>query len=326
MFTYRRVSNRLTLDDGVGLREGPRELDGKAGLVRYADETLDLPFSELRAVALLYVERTVWARVGGGPRALVPRMVHVVVLVRSRVPAGAEAVLDALARTDALPRGSSIHTAAAALDACSLPLATCPDAASGRQLAKAAARVAGLPVVELYGELPVHRPAGGLDLCIRDRLERAPPPDPGPPPEGAQVEPGPDGAFVLRVSVTPPSPWLLVSLGGVAVLVSTLLALLASPLALVAIPLAAVALALAQTARKRQTRALVADRTHVAWEGPRGGSVAVEALEMVRVDDGTLILVGQADELRCDLGDPDLAGWAKAAVELALGPRRRGYR
>jgi hypothetical protein len=326
----------LELNEGTGAKDGPRRVDSGAGVVRWGESDRTLPIAELRAVAVVYVERDVWRRVRAGRAHLAREMRHAVVLVPQRVPPEVASLLDGLrAGTAGSAPGFAIRLAAGALDGVSIPFVIAGSALVARRIAKAVARTAGLEMIELYGEGPVFRPAGRLDLSLRDEIaRRPPPPDPGPPPAGLVVTPHAEG-FELSFAPPPAStkrlPRMLV-VGGVAAAVAVVAGLLGGPAGVVALLLflgvvAVVVVAVAGAPKRMKRARLVVEAERLVWyEGEREDAVAVSALEMIRIHEGTLVLVDQQYETRCNLGGDDHAAWARGAIEHSLITNAAPYR
>lgn len=306
---------RLELDQGQGRKDGPRVIDPAAGLVRFADESQNVSIAELRAVAVVYTQRMVWRHVAGA-NTLVPTLVHSVMLVPRKIRDDVAALLDALATgTDPGP-GFSIRGAAMMVDEVAIQLGMLGSAQGARSMAKAVARLSHLPVVELYGEFYVWRAASQLDQTIWERLRGAPPRvEPGPAPSGLSVREGPSG---LELHATPAPrpirPWLI--LAGVLFAASVGLALVDFVPAVVCFLLSVGTLVAAAVTRKVPGSALHIEPATFRLLDARGeGTLAIERLEMMRVNDSTLVLISHDDELRCDLGTEAAALWARRAIE-----------
>jgi hypothetical protein len=194
-----------------------------------------------------------------------------------------------------------------------------------RRMAKAIARVAGLPMVELYGEFCVFRGPDLLDLSLCEKLRRGPTPaDPGAPPPALTVSRG-EQALEIAPSFAP-RPMRSMMLG-VAALAVISLALLAVdlPLGIIGLALCIGLLLYAVRARRRPPSRLVVGREQIQWlRTERTESLDVGALEMMRVNEATLVLIDHGDELRCDLPSPEAAGWARRAIEHFLAPKPAG--
>lgn len=319
---------RLELDEGAGRDDGPRVIDAAAGLVRFQDSSRDMPFSALRAVAATWVEREVRTLGARSTYAVAPRWVHVVALVPRRCPDEVAALLDRLARGEPDPPGFFLHAAAREVDRAAVHVLIASSALGARRAAKAIARLAALPVVELYGERPVYRSADELDLCLRDVLAQEPPrPEPGPAPAGIDVV---TSASELALRVSPPARRMGPFVASTALLVAMSiggLALGAIAFGLVGLASAAALAAYAFLSRGREDAQLVIGKDRIEWErGGRRATMEVGALEMVRIYESTLILVGQDDEVRAELPSPDHAEWARRAIEHRLGAKQTGYR
>lgn len=314
---------RLELDEEAGRKDGPRIFDATAGLVRYADSSRDVAFTDLCAVALLWVEREVRVRVSRSFQ-LARKMVHVVALVPRRARPEVAALLGRLERGEPDPPGFSTHVAAHEVDEASIHVEIVGSAVGGRRMAKAIARLARLPVVELYGELAVYRPADDLDPSLRARLAQQPPrPDPGPRPPGLAVTQS--DTLEVTAASRPRPIGLYVSLVAGLVVVSAGIVALGSPVGVVGL-VAAVALAIyALRARRSAGDKLVVGRERIEWiHDGRTDAVEIGALEMMRIHDATLVLVDHDDEVRCDLPSPDAAEWTRRAIEQRIGATHAG--
>jgi hypothetical protein len=317
MIPFTMRDGRLELDEGHGRSDGPRIVDPGAGRIRFANEQDDIPISALRAVAVVFSERRVRVPSSHGS-VIEPRMVHSVVLVPCRPAADVGVLLDFLESGAAPPPGFSVYGAAASVAEASVQVLMGGGARNARAAAKAIARTAGLPMLELYGELPVWRPGDRLDLSLRDRLRAGPPPpDPGPPPPGLTVGRGERGLEIRHAPALAPGSgkrWMLLAAGIAAAAVGLLF--LAPPAGIALLALAA--LPLVHGLRRRRPpggRVLGVAPDAVRWAGEgQEDAVATEALEMMRVVDSTLVLVARDDELRCELGSPEAAVWARAAI------------
>ncbi len=319
---------RLELDESAGRKDGPRIIDATAGCVRFADASMNIPFEALRAVAVLWVERELFTLTARTSGVFAPQWVHVVSLVPRRCPDAVAATLDRIERGDPDPTGFFVLGAARDVDRAAVHVMIASSAADARRGAKAIARLARLPVVELYGERTVYRPVNALDSCLRDELANEPPrPEPGPPPKGgagALVE----GDLVLSFAWPPPRVGRFVVTGaalGAAAIVSFILREVAFGIACLVVAIAIVVYA--TRARRPELGRLVIGTDRVEWTR-RGARATAEvgALEMIRVYEATLILVGQEDEVRVDLPSAALAEWARGAIEHRLGARQTGYR
>lgn len=309
------------------MADGPRAVDPIAGLVRFADPKLDIPIASLRAVAIVFTERL--QRISQGRRRVtVTVLMHSVVLVPRQARPDVVTLLDALEAGSAPPPGFSIRGAAISVDDASIHFFKIGNAAAARRQAKAVARAANLPMLELYGEYPVWRPAGRLDLSLRERLAgRAPPAAPGPPPPGLLARPVP-GGLELAVSYPPRSIklWMFPVAGAVAV--SVPLALVEPLLLIATLSVALATLIYAFRQRRRpEARLQVVDDTLRWFDGGHGARLEVGQLEMMRVNEATLVLISHDDEVRCDLGTEEAALWARQALEHhLLTPSAGAYR
>jgi hypothetical protein len=312
----------LELDEGRGRADGPRAVDPRAGLIRFADSQRDVPIGALRAVAVVYVERDVRVRVGRSQTEMVRRMVHEVVLVPRGGRGDMVALLDALETGTRPPSGFSIFGAAATVGDGSLHLCRVGSALQGRRTAKAVARMAGLPMLELYGERPVYRPKGQLDLSLRDALARdGAREDPGPAPPGLAVSRSEQALALTVVTTRPPvAVWLL--LAGVSALISLALFVTAPPLGVVGLVLAATVAVMALRRRAPPSSRLVVGRDTIDWKsGELDESFPTGTLEMTRIVDSTLVLIFHDDEIRCPLPTEQAARWARLAVGHELAHR-----
>ncbi|MCK6536504.1 MAG: hypothetical protein L6Q84_26330 [Polyangiaceae bacterium] len=317
-FTIR--DGKLFLDEGQGNKDGPRVIDPVAGLVRFADESQNLPIAELRAVAVVYTQRMVWRYVAD-VRTLVPTLIHSVMLVPRRIRDDVAALLDALENGRDPGPGFSIRGAAMMVDEVAIQFDMAGTGLAARSTAKAVARLTQLPMVELYGEFYVWRAAGQLDQTLFERLRGAPArAEPGPPPPGLAVREGPSG-LELRASPAsrPMRPWLI--LAGALLAVSVGLAFVDLLPAVVCLLLSVGTLAGAAMTRKVPGATLYVEPATFRFEG---GTLASDRLEMLRVNDATLVLISHDDELRCDLGTEEAALWARRAIEHFLLARSAG--
>jgi hypothetical protein len=318
MDSFTMNEGRLELDEGQGRKDGPRIIDPKAGLVRFEDPTKDIPFSQLRAVASVYTERQVWVHIGSS-REWRPVLVHSVVLVPRRLRDDVAALLDALEAGRSPGPGYSIRGAAMSVDEDSVHFDMVHSARDSRRTSKMIARLARLPVVELYGEFPVWRPADRLDLSLRERLKKTlPPAAVGPPPDGIRVAIV-DHALELAVTPPPRSNGKWYALIGASVLLDVPLLIWATPagaaVLVVAIALLVIAL---RTGRPKGGRLRVGHDA-IDWScGEQQETFPTDRLEMMRVSDGTLVLVQHDDETRCEFGSEAYAVWARAAIEAFL--------
>jgi hypothetical protein len=283
----------LVLDAG---RAG--SIDSRARLVRLGDPGEYIPFDQLRAVASVFVVRQVRQSVNSRSinPTMVPGNVHCVVLVPRELRPGVAALVDALEAGRSPGPGYSVRGAATQLDEGSLTFAShLGDARRSRALAKAVARLTNLPMLELYGEFPVWRAANALDGSLMARLGRHPPPAPGPAPAGVQVVYA-QGTLELSPAPGPRPPWL----------VRVLLAIMReeTPPEILRVSPTSIT--------------LVRGR----WEE----TFDVTRLEMMRVHEGTLVLVQHTDETRFNLGSEESAHWARAAIESFLAGGAAAYR
>jgi hypothetical protein len=142
-------------------------------------------------------------------------------------------------------------------------------------------------VFELHSDQQLYRPAEALDLRIRDwlKLDGRPRSDPGPPPEPIRIL-EPDGALT----------WSLES-GG-------------------AILSALNAIGLFRAGDER----LVHDADQIVWKKSDGreDAVALDALEMIRVDGKSLVLIDREFETRIVLPSEEAAEWMRAFLEYRL--------
>lgn len=322
-FSHR--DGRLELDEGVGLRDGLRTVDPLAREVRYADGRA-IPFDALSAVAIVYTEQEVTIRIGDVSRQE-RVMRHSIVLVPRGLPDEARALLEAIAQ-GTLPPNASLRIASLTIEHASIYFMGGSGSAGARREAKAIAATAGLPVFELYGESPVYRPAGRLDLSLVEALRaRGAAPDPGPPPPGVVASETAEGLVIappLRKSTRLP----FALLGAAFVALGILLIAFADPrpglFALV--PGVIIVIVAVRTPPPRGAR-LVVGEAAIEWTGESSEDrVALADLELLRVgDDGALVLVGRRDEVRCPLGW-EAATWARAAIERRLSPPPGAYR
>lgn len=315
-FTIR--DGRLVLDEGQGRKDGPRVIDPVAGLVRFADESQNVPIAELRAVAVVYTQRMVWRRVADS-RTLVPTLIHSVMLVPRKSRDDVGALLDALETGRDPGPGFSVRGAAMMVDEVAIQFDMAGSALQARTTAKAIARLAQLPVVELYGEFYVWRAAGQLDQTIWERLRGAPPrPEPGPAPPGLSAREGPSG-LELRATPARRPIRLWVVLAGLLLAASAGLAFVDLVPAVLCFLLSVGTLVGAVMTRKVSGAALDVEPAMFRFLDARGGgTLGTERLEMMRVNDSTLVLISHDDELRCDLGSEEAALWARRAIEHYL--------
>ncbi len=321
-FTIR--DGRLVLDEGQGREDGPRVIDPVAGLVRFANESQSLPIATLRAVAVVYTERMVWRYVAD-VRRLVPTLIHSVMLVPRKVRDDVVALLDALETGRDPGPGFSIRGAAMMVDEVAIHFDMASSGLQARGTAKAIARLTHLPMVELYGEFYVWRAAGQLDQTIWERLRGAPPRgEPGPPPPGLDSRQNPSG-LELRATRAPRPirPWLI--LAGLLLAASAGLALVDLVPAVLCFLLSLGTLVGAALTRQVSGSTLHVDPAAFRFLDARGGgTLATAGLEMMRVNDSTLVLISHDDELRCDLGTEAAALWARRAIEHYLLTRSAG--
>lgn len=315
------VDGSLVLAAERGEPDGPRAIDPAARLVRFADPGRDIPFHELRAVAAIVAARTTPSLdTNQTARKMHPTFRPALVLVPRRLPGEVAAWLDALESGQPPGAGFSVRGAAAQVDQVSVPFYDPHTPLESRRTAKAIARLAGLPMLELYGEFPVWRPAGGLDLSLLERLGRsATIPAAGPPPVGVELalEEG-----RLRLDVAPRErdrwPWFV----GAGVLAVAAVPLLMGPIAMgaVVLSLAGITLAFALHNKPPPGSSLRVSRGSVSWScGDVSESFTTDELEMMRVaDDGTLVLVRRDDETRCPCVTAQRAAWMRAAIEEYL--------
>jgi hypothetical protein len=324
---------RLELDEGSGLAEGPRVVDPAAGVIRYADAKKTIAIADLSAVAVVFVERMVKQRVGRSSFEMRPKMIHGVVLVPRRAPKDVEELFAALAAQPGVPIARplasqlfSIHGASASVDAASTTMSSGGGALRARRTAKAIARVARLPLVELYGEFCLWRAADHLDLRLTDRLAHAPSSEPGPCPLPLKATASstrlevtwPQGTMSLRIAIL-----LLVAI----VLVSVPLFIVAIPAAIGCLVLAFITLAWVVQSRGRTgARLIVEDATIQTTKDGRDERIAVDRVELVRVVDATLVIVDQSDETRLDLPNAETATWLRQAIEHHVRPKSAPYR
>ena len=312
---YTLQDGRLEFDSDWGRADGPRAIDSKAGLVRFADPAADRRLEEFAAVAVLCSERMVRVPSVEPLYVVRPTMVHSVVLVPTGLPVATAELVEPppLGRPSS---GFSIYQAAQTLAEASL-LVGLGSAGTCRQTAKAAARLASLPMVELYGEFPVWRPRRGLDLSLRTGPHGPhPPAAPGPPPPGLEVHrSGPVLAIREAAGAGPRRSRLLLALGGVAAAGAAALLCVAVPAALALAVASAAAILGALPRRRPAGRSLEVSAETVRWRsGETPDETATEAVEMLRVVDGTLVIVTWEDEIRCDFTDPASAAWVRDAV------------
>ncbi len=324
---YTLTDGRMDFDADWGRPDGPRAIDGRAGRVRFAEAARDRPLADFRAVAVVYSERTV--RVPGPHDLYVeePRMVHSVVLVPRDPPPACAALLDAFEAGASPSSGFSLYGSAQDLAATSLLVGLAP-AGTARDAAKAAARLARLPMLELYGEFPVWRPRDRLDLSLRDLPPGAPRPgDPGPTPAGI-VATSAEGELRIREASASRTPLrsrnVLLALAAASAAAAVALLFVVVPAAVVAALLAAASLFAALAGRGAAGRRLVVGPAVLRWEGSDAADeIAVDEVEMLRVADSTLVVVGRNDEVRCEFGDPAIASWVRAATLHHLLPPTR---
>jgi len=248
-------------------------------------------------------------------------MIHCVVLVRRERPPEVAALLDGIAAGREPPRGFSIWGAAAAVDAASLQFCRAGGALAARTTAKAIARMARLPVFELYGEYPVFRPADRLDPSLSERLVReAPPADPGPPPAGLEIQRDAQ-TLALTLRGEPRSRTLPLALAAALGVVAVTLAIKVLAAGLAVLALAVLVAVVGLRARSSVLSRLIVDREHVRWldEG-REEALDTGSLEMMRIHETTLVLIGHSDELRCRFASEEAAAWARRAIERQLAP------
>ncbi len=313
------IDGVLQLDERFGLADGPRAVDPTAGVIRFADPQRNIPIADLRAVAIVFTERMQRVRRGRSRHVTESVLTHSVVLVPRRARADAVELLDTLEAGGTAPRGSSIRGASMTVDEAAVHFFTIGSAVSARRQAKAVARAAHLPVVEVYGEYCVWHAAGRLDQPLGERLAGAPPPDdPGPPPPGISSARGANG-LEITVSHPPRSIRLWMFLVAGAVLLSALLALVESWLAIVTLGIAVATLVYALRNRRLPAARLEVAPHQLRWlHAGRDEALEVAQLEAMRVHLSTLVLISHDDEIRCDLGSEEAAAWARRAIEHAL--------
>jgi hypothetical protein len=322
--------DRLDFDESFGAAAGPRAIDRKAGLVRFRNPADDRALTDFRAVAVVFSERAVRkpstrSHAFDPSQNLVPKMVHSVVLVPHRLHPQTAAMIGALESRGPLPPGFSVLLAAAELAQDSLLLGLAGPG-EARALAKAIARLADWPMVELYGEFPVWRARDRLDLTLQDWRAFAPAfQDAGPAPASLQVMRA-GGAVSVRFAAPPRPmpPWLLIVVGVVALLgaAGAFFADKQAAIALVVIGgFILVAGIIGLREPRRSSHGLTVGPDKVCWEGENGsGELATASVEMLRVAESFLVIVGHSDELRCKLPDPQAAHWVRAAVMQHLLP------
>lgn len=321
------------------LREGRLERD-RAGTGTIELDTIDpiarefrfgdgrvLPFHDVSAVAVVYTEKQVRKAIDRSVTpTLVPAMRFSIVLVPGAVRSDVRAMLEALVRGEPPPARSTRVAAEMVVEA-SIHAMSPSGAASARREGKAIAQVAGLPVFELYGEAPVFRPAGALDLSLVEALRtHGPPADPGPPPPGVDASES-DGRLVIAFGARPSRrlQFALIGLAMIALGVALIVFADPRPGVFTLVPGLIVFIIAVKTPAPRGT-SLALDDVAIEWTGEESGDrVELAALEAIRVtDDGTLVLIGQRDEVRCPIGAP--AGWVRARIEQWLAPRPGSYR
>lgn len=286
-----------------------------------------LPFAAISAVAVVYTEKMVPKVIDRGiTPTLVPAMRFSIVLVPVDVRADVRAMLEGLVRGEP-PPGRSTRVAAAMVDEVSILAMSPSGGASARREAKAIAQVAGLPVFELYGDEPVFRPADALQLSLVETLRaRGPAPDPGPPPPGVAAQEV-DGRLVLTLGARPSRrlPYALTGLAMIALGVVLIAFADPRPGLFCVVPGVIVFVVAVRTPPPRAT-SLAIDDVAIEWTGEASSDrMALAELERIRVaDDGTLVLVGQRDEVRCPIGEP--AAWIRARLERRIAPRPGSYR
>jgi len=293
------VDRRLVLAEGRGEEDGPRVIDAAARLVRFADPSRTIPFHELRAVASISAMRLTpsldrFAK-------LAPKIRPALVLVPRRLPGEVAAWLDATESGRPQAEGFSVRDAAAQIDRASVPVYNPHTPLESRRSAKAIARLAGLPMLELYGEFPVWRRADKLDISLTERLRSsAPMQSAGPPPAGVQIA---HQDHTMDLFVAPPArcrwPWFVAS--GVVAAASVPLLLGPTEVGIAALIMAIITFMFAWYNKPRPTSCLHVSRTSMCWScGEHPESFETDKLEMMRVaEDGTLVLVQQDDETRC---------------------------
>lgn len=319
------------------LRDGRLERDGAAGStlsvvdpiareLRFGDGRA-LPFQDVAAVAVVYTKQLVRKHID---HAITPTMVEAmrfsIVLVPSTMRSDVRALLEALARGEAPPAGS-VRVAAEMVAEASIPAMSPNGAASARREGKAIAQVAGLPVFELYGEAPVFRPANALDLSLVEALRVRAPIEPGAPPPGVDARES-EGRLQITVGAAPSRrlPFALIGVASI-VLGGLLIAFADWRPGLFLLAEGLIVVGIAASMRPPRGTTLLVDDVAIEWTGESTNDrLEVAALEMIRVaDDGTLVLVGQRDEVRCPL-DASVAGWIRARIEQRLGPSPARYR
>lgn len=316
----------LELDEGVGMKSGLRTVDPIAREFRYADGRA-IPFDSIAAVAVVYTEKEVLRHINRSiTPTLVRQMEHSIVLVPRQLPEDARALLDAIARGTLTPN-ASLRIASVTIENTSIYFMRGQQSAGARREAKAIAATAGLPVFELYGDSPVFRPAGSLDLSLLEALRVRGAPDPGPPPPGVVLTEAADALVIaLPVRRSMRVPFALIGCGFMAI--GLLLIVFADPRpGLFAFVPGLILLIVGLTTAPPRGKRIVVDTTAVGWTGEYSEDrVELAALEMIRVaDDGTLVLVGHRDEVRCPVGMA-VAPWTRAAIEWRLSPRPGTYR
>ncbi len=325
------MSDELTMgDDRIDFQGplcgsgGPRVIDQKAGLVRFGNPSDDRPLSDFRAVAVVYSERTV-RRTSNRSHAFDPsqnftqKMVHSLVLVPRQLPPRTAALLDALEGSAPLPPGFSVIVEAHALAEASVLVGIVRPLAA-RNAAKAIARLAGWPVLELYGEFPVWRPRDRLDLTLQEWRGSIPSiPVPGAVPSGLQVRRDGDTLLLSFAPARPALPPAYLLIAGVVTAMGSIgLVFVDGNAALAVGAIAGVLILAGWTAIRphgRATHSLNVGPERIQWEGGEGPiEIATQSVEMLRVADSFLVIVTHNDELRCTFPDPSFAEHARWAV------------
>ncbi len=302
-----------------------RVVDPAVRELRFGDGRV-LPFEAFSAVAVVYTEKMVPKVIDRGiTPQLVPAMRFSIVLVPADVRSDVRAMLEALVRGEP-PPARSIRVAAEMVDQASILALSPSGGASARREAKAIAQVAGLPVFELYGDEPVFRPANALQLSLLESLRTRPVPDPGAPPPGIEVQAAEDRlALTLNPRPSRRVPFALLGLAMIAIGVALIVFADPRPGLFCLVPGLLVATIAVRTPSPRATGFLVQDGV-IEWTGEDSSDrLALAELERIRAtEDGTIVLVGQRDEVRCAVGAD--APWIRARLEQHLAPRPGSYR